>query len=424
MARMQGDWGTGRQTATAPKAGTRAPTAAEQQGAATFAQALGMFGVPGALPGAVKLLTGGTKTSGVLPTYTPPVTQTDPRVAEEQRINAERAAADNAAAAARAAATSAANNSARSGANSQKSALQKQIDANNAQIGANQGKLDSLTGLTDTGLAKVRDSNLAAIDQALTAILTNTRTHFDLGLADLQQNQRDNEAAEGDASFNNLANRAREKQDLVGQALSQGAGETDLLKTQLQALRNFAANQTDINRSFFDTRTSVNAAITDLNSGTQTNLMNAELDALGKKGGVFDDYYAAMADAYTQMDNLATNNYLLQGENDSAKDGMGIQDQLLSWLDSGKNADSWVQPAQAARTASTPSVFKGFADKAAEAAGSSWTSPGVSKETSEFKGGKTSDTTLTSSKLENSPTNTASTGTKVKRPEGATLRRW
>lgn len=330
-------------------------------------------------------------------------------------------AAPRAATSAATSAATAANNAARSSANSQKSALQKQIDANNAQIGANQGKLNALQKLVDTDLVSQRESNLAAIDRALSSILSTTKAHALLQGADLTQNLRDNEASEGDATFANLVNRSRERQDLTEQATSLGAGESDILKTQLQALRNWNANQADVNRSFYDSQTSINSAITDLNAGTQTNLVNAEVDANAKKGGVFDDFYKALSDAYTQMDNLATNNYLLQGEIDSARDSANIQDQQIAWLDSGKSAESWVQPAQAARTAST-NVFTGYAGKAAEAAGSSWKQPDVSDDSKNFSAADKSTTTLNSSNVQNAVTNAGND--KRKRPEGATLRRW
>ena len=359
----------------------------------------------------------------VVPTYTaPPTNRTTNR--SKSAVTRAVASVDTGAAAAAAAAKAAANNSARSSANNTKSSLQKQIDANNAQIGANQGKLNAFTTLVEGGLQGNRDAQLKVIDDALTAILTSTKAHAALQGADLEQNQKDNESSEGDASFANLANRAREKQDLVTQALSQGAGESDVLKTQLQALRNWNVNQSEINRSFFDTKTSIDSAITDLNAGTQTNLVNAELDAIGKKGGVFDDFYTALADAYTQMDNLATNNYLLQGEISAAEDSKATQDKLIEWIDSGKSADTWVAPAQAARMAS-PTVFTGYSSKAAEAAASTWKAPDVSEESKNFSAAKKSDTTLSSSNVANASTNTDAAGTgKKKRPEGATLRRW
>lgn len=330
----------------------------------------------------------------------------------------------SAASAAASGAASAANTYARTGANSSKSALQQAIDANNAQIGANQGKLDQLQKLVDSGLSSSRDSKLADIDKALSTLLSQMRLHHESQSKDLLQNQKDNESSEGDASFAALVNRGREKQDIIAQALSQGAGESDVLKSQLQALRNWSVNQGEINRSFYDTRTSINSAITDLNSGTQTNLVNAELDANAKKSGVFDDYYSALADAYTQMDTLATNNYLLGLENQSKSDEIGVQDQLLKWLDSGKSAESWVEPVQAARMAS-PQTFTGYADKAASAAADSWVAPEVSDASKNFAGTAQSTTELTSTRLSNAQTNTSNTGTnRNKRPEGATLRRW
>lgn len=83
---------------------------------------------------------------------------------------------------------------------------------------------------------------------------------------------KDNDAAESDNSFSNLANMRRERAQSLEQVLAQGGGETDLLKAQGIALRNMGANQMDTNRSFADTLTSINNNISDANVQTRSSL--------------------------------------------------------------------------------------------------------------------------------------------------------
>lgn len=373
--------------------------------------------VTGWLGGATRQLT--QQQTGAVSTYTQPVT----RPTTAPKVSTTRSSAADAAAAAAANATKAANTASRNAATQQRSTLQQQIDANNAQISTNQTKLDALSDLIAKGLAGARDVNLAAIDAALKTLLDQSKAHYDTQLGDLNTSLRDNERSESDSSFQNLANRAREKQDLVTQALSQGAGESDVLKSQLQALRNWQGNQGDINRSYFDTLTSTNGSINDLNTGTQTSMTNAELDANAKRSSVWGDFYGGISDAYTQMDNLATNNYLLQGENAAARANMGTQDSLLSWIDSGKDASAWTAPT--AQTAGSIPAFTGYAQQAADYAGKAWADPGVSDATKNWQGQQTQVGNLATSQAWDAQANSSSKGAAApKRPEGATLRRW
>lgn len=318
-----------------------------------------------------------------------------------------------------AAARSAANNSARASANQDLERLNATITAKEAQRQSNQKSLDALKNLVEVGLGKSRDTQLQAIDQQLKVKMEQLKRTFDEGIAGFREDLRGNEQTEGDASFANLANRARERGDLVTQALSQGAGESDVLKSQLQALRNWSANQGDIARSFFDTRQSINSGISDLNTATQTGMINEENSANTSRSGVWDDFYEAQADAYTQMSNYDQQNYLL-GEEIGAAERQKAQSQgLVSWLDSGKNAEGYIAPSVSPAARKPGAYTSQYAQKAADAAGSSWTNPGVSKATQEWKGEGESTGSLGSSNAANAP----GLGTK-KAPEGANLRKW
>ena len=332
-----------------------------------------------------------------------------------------KAAADAAAAAA----TSAANNSARSSANTNKTSLQQAIDAAFAQQSTNQTKLDALTELTNTSLAKARDTKLSGVTSDLKTLLDAALANYDATLGDLNVGLRGNEKAEADSTFANLANRAREKQDIVGQALSQGAGESDVLRSQLQALRNWDSNQNDINRSYFDTLASANSSITDLNIGTKSNMTGYEMDANQRQSSVWDDFYGAMSDAFTQKDNLASNNYLLGQEITANQKNMAGQDALLAWLNTGKSATDYVAATDATGQPQAGTPYVGFAKEAADYAGRSWENPGVSDATKGFTGQEAKTSVLNNSQPWGSQTNTADKGPAAKKkPEGATLRRW
>lgn len=329
------------------------------------------------------------------------------------------------AAAARAAAYKAANNSARLSANSDLERLNSQITANLARKATNDANLTALRDLVGGGHAKVRDNALAALDAALTAKLSQIKETFTTSFGDFQENQRDNEAAVNDDSFANLVNRAREKQDVVQQALSQGAGESDVLKTQLQALRNWASNQSDVNRSYFDTRASINAGITDLNNQTKTGMMNEEMSTNAARASRWDDFYESMGSAYSDMANLDQQNYLLQAEIDATERAKGTTTGLLAWLDAGKNAEDYEAPKLTNTGALKPPTYTSdYAKKAAEMASSYWVDPGVSDETKGWQGGAQSQFGLNNTQVQGAQLNERQGAPRRKRPEGATLRRW
>ena len=327
------------------------------------------------------------------------------------------------AAAAEAKATARTNRAARNSASAQRTSILQDIDESRSQKTTNQRKLDALKELVGGDLAKSRDTNLAAIAADLKLLLDPAMSNYNDTIGGLNTTLRDNESAEADASFSNMANRGRETQDVVTQALSQGAGESDVLKTQLQALRNWNQNQSDINRSYFDTLTSTNSAIEDLNVGTKNTMQGYELDANQRRGDQYKDYYDAMADSYTQMDNLASNNFLLDQEIAANQANLAEQDALLKWLDAGKNAEDYeVKDTKKTNATSKAArqAFTGYAAQAADFAGRSWKNPGVSKETKNWEGQETQVNPLASSQAWAAQTNQPTR----KRPEGATLRRW
>ena len=240
-------------------------------------------------------------------------------------------------------------------------------------------QLTALQGLLKGGFAKAREQKLKNTFTLYAAQDKDLVNGYNSRMAGILKNRDDNEKSEVDASFANLSNRARESTDLLAQAASQGAGETDTLKTQLMAIRNWDANQADVNRSYFDTQRSINSSIADLNADTRTARMNLAVDALGDYDQIWTNYYNQRADAYTQMGNIHANPY----------------------------SDSHDPKSTA---------YAGMAKEASSA----WKNPGVNKSLQNWKGSVQEQ----ERKLNNSAYKGADTVNNIKRPEGSTLKKW
>lgn len=239
--------------------------------------------------------------------------------------------------------------------------------------------LASLQQMIATGFAAARDTKLANIDRLLEQQNQTLLDGYAVRADGLLGSRLDNEKAEADTSFANWVNRARESADILDQAAAQGAGESDVLKAGLMALRNWDANQSDINRSYFDTARSVNSAIGELNADTKAARVNLYGQANADREAVFTNYYNQMADAYAQVGNLESNKY-------------------SNAYNSGSTAYQ----------------------QAARMAGTAWSNPGVGKDVMDWTG----SAQQVEGKLNNTQAGAAVTNLARKAPEGATLRKW
>ena len=293
------------------------------------------------------------------------------------------------------------------------------IDAKRGQRAVNKGSKLVLDRLVN-GLDNVRDAGLKSIGQSLRTKMDQINRTYNTSLGDFRQNQLDNESSEADSSFENLMNRARESGDLLAEAMSQGAGESDVLRAQMQAVRNWSANQGEVNRSYFDTRTSINAGITDLNNSTRTAMINEETSANSSRAQLWDDYYNQASDVYTQMANLDQQNYLLGGEITALKSSRKSSQSVLKHLGKGKDFETYKAPRLKPTDGGVPDPYvSSSAKRAADMATRAWEDPGVSAATKNWTGAAGSTVKLNNAGLSAAPVNLARKG-----PEGATLRKW
>lgn len=246
---------------------------------------------------------------------------------------------------------------------------------------ATKKQVKALKQMIDKSFAKNRNTKLAALTQSLKQQDAAVMQSYKLKTKGIDRLYDDNEKTEHDATHANLQNKVRERGEILAEALSQGAGETDVLRAQMMAARNWAANQRDVNRSYFDTASSVSNALTELNADTKVERVNLQNKSNKDKSSVWDTYYGQITDTWTQIANL-------EGQNTNK---------------------------------SYKKLYPSAMKKAATAAGKAWKDPGVSKEVRNWKGQQARD-----SSLNNTEAWTLQTAAvpEMKRPEGATLRKW
>lgn len=234
---------------------------------------------------------------------------------------------------------------------------------------------------------KSRDVKLGNIQKAMDAAQALLLKNYGITLGSLEGNALGNEKAEADASFSNVSNAVRERASLLDQAASMGAGETDLVRTQLQALRNYSANQGEVNRSFFDTLQSINNSINSLNSDTSTSRTNIFNQAESDRESAQANYNNQLSDTWTQIGNIENANTNTNSDSSEAYNKL--------YADAGAQAAAAVGNAYQRQTAP---------DSLLE-----WDGKGTKK-----------DAALTSSNQAAS----INLGGPQKKPEGATLRTW
>ena len=232
-----------------------------------------------------------------------------------------------------------------------------------------------------------RDTKLGGITQGYEGADSLLLKNYGTALTGLMGNKSQNEMAEADASFSNIANAARERQSISDQASSQGAGETDLLRAQLQSLRNYSSNQGEVNRSFHDTLQSINNSLSSLNSDTASSRVNIFNQAEADRESAWANYANQTSDAWTQIMNI-------EGANNNVDSDYSTAYNRL-------HADAGSKAAEAVKNSYKKAVVP--------AGHTDWAGKGAKEERA-----LTSTNRATAVNL----------GGPTKRPEGATLRKW
>lgn len=241
----------------------------------------------------------------------------------------------------------------------------------------------------DTKLANI---NLTAAQQDRALV-----DEYNTRLGSLQGAAADNTKAADAQSYANLTNRGRERASAMSEALNNGAGESDVLRSQEAALRNWNANQSEISRSYYDTLRSVNSGITDLNADTKTARINSAAQANKDRESTYSDYYNQRSETLTQLGNVKGQQAEYYGLAQEAMAGGGS-----------KKKQRQAQHASA-------NAFM----QASQTMGQAYKNPGVSSALMNWKGAGEIEGVLNGSNL-----GAAQSTTEIKKPEGASLRKW
>ena len=244
------------------------------------------------------------------PAAAPKTVYTAPRVAWAPQVAAAPGAAPRAAAGGGGGgnAQAAAYNAAQAKASAAEAKAKKEAkDRSRKENEATKALVDQQVSLSGA-FGKQRDTKLGNISKSYTASDSNLLKGYGQALGGLRSTAKDNDKTEGDSSFQNIANAVRERGDIIGEIGNNGGGETDMLRGQLAALRNYSANQGEINRSFFDTLNSINRSITSLNVDTTTSRNNLWGQSESDRESAWANYYNQQADTWTQITNIENSN--------------------------------------------------------------------------------------------------------------------
>lgn len=292
--------------------------------------------------------------------------------------------------------------------------------ANNAKTlrklaGFEQEKIGNLRTQYDTAVSTI-DENFQKNLQLLLGNLAEVGSNY-------EQAGKDNDAAESDSSFANLANERRERQQTLDQVFRQGGGETDQLRAQSAALRNWGGNQQEVMRSYSDTVGDINRSISDANTSARTEIHNAAANMDREKRLAFNDRQTGIGQALGSMIDMYGDS---ENKHAQARDAAGVErsksvtkgtknqsmTQTQSWGHGGKS-----KTYEKRRKQDEKNLLKAgeaLRDLNAE----SYTGTVGTPEDYGFTSLQRLDKTQNMSDLDNAQTLTA-----IKKPQGATLRK-
>lgn len=249
--------------------------------------------------------------------------------------------------------------------------------------------------LGDTGFRaamKQKLANIKLVERQSDQILLD---EYNTRVSGLARAAEDNERAASAQTYANLTNASRERANAMSEAMLQGAGETDLLRAQQMSLRNWNANQSEVNRAFHDTLTSINASLDDLTADTRTARFNNAVQANADRAQVRDAFFGQQSEAYTQLGNV-----------------LGEMSEMYNAAYEQVEDKKTKRRRRRTRDASGAAFMN-----AAAQTGKAYKNPGVSPAITQWAGAPEFEGALNNSAF-------TATNDTLARPEGASLRKW
>jgi hypothetical protein len=183
----------------------------------------------------------------------------------------------------------------------------------------------------------------------------------------------------------------------VTEALNMGAGESDVLRSSMMSLRSWDANQGEINRSYFDSLSSLNSSKNDLFVDTKTARLNMQSQANADRDQVWSQYYDQRSETFTNLGNA-----------------YGMQGELYGLAQEAKGSKK-IKAAQNKAVKGSDAAFLA----ASKANAQVWKNPGNTAALTAWQGQADFAPQVQNSKIQAAPT-----APEVKKPEGASLRKW
>ena len=170
-----------------------------------------------------------------------------------------------------------------------------------------QAIIDALLGSLE-GFGRGKDQLVANANKSLDDQLLNILQNYTGNLADYNKTADSNDQDQSAKTAANVTNRARERMSLLQNAASQGAGETDQLRAQIQAFLNADANQQEVDRAYTDTNRSIASQIAGANSQAETQRRSAWAQNQEAIGKATNDWYKNLQDVWTNIQRTAAQN--------------------------------------------------------------------------------------------------------------------
>jgi len=167
--------------------------------------------------------------------------------------------------------------------------------------------IDALYGQL-SGYAKGRDQQVANANKILQDATLGITRNYEMAVQDYEETGDRNDEDYAAKSAANVTNRARERMSLLQQAATQGAGETDQLRAQLQAFQNADANQLEVDAAFYDTARSLQSQIAGAGSQAETQRRSAWNQNQEAIGSAWNDYWKNYGDIWSNIQRTAAAN--------------------------------------------------------------------------------------------------------------------